>query len=400
VIEFAGCSFGDEERRAVNEVMDGTWLASGEQNRLFEEEFASRMGAGYGVCVNSGSSANLLALAALDLPKGSKVLTSGCGFPATLAPILHCGLDPILVDYDLDTHNIDLNQVEEKIGGAQALIFAHTMGNPVDLRRVMQVADKNNVPVIEDCCEAVGSVFFIPNDHDYRGGINYRSVGSFGAMGTYSFYPSHQMTALGTGGMVVTSDRALALRLRSLRDWGKVSDWDSYLGDQKTRYDFNGYFKQYTYETVGYNMKLSEAAAAFGRVQVGRLADFSASRRHNHYVLKKLLEPLSNTFISVREEDDSIPSWFGYSLTLRTDQLSRDSLSNHLEEKGIRTRPFFAGNITRHKPFERWACHLPVADKLMKDSLFVGVWQGITQENLEYMADTITAYVNNKGEIK
>jgi CDP-6-deoxy-D-xylo-4-hexulose-3-dehydrase len=376
-IDFAGVTFGSEERQAVNKVLDGTWLASGKENELFETEFAKYIGVKHALAVNSGSSANLLALASLNLPKGSKVLTSGCGFPATLAPILHLGLEPVLVDYNLTTHNIDLNQIEAHSKDVKAILLAHTLGNPVDMPRLLKLG----IPIIEDCCEAVGSKL----DDKY--------VGSFGKLGTYSFYPSHQMTALGTGGMVVTDDDDLILRLRSLRDWGKVHDWNSYLGDHKTRYTHDGYFKQYTYETLGFNMKLSEAAAAFGRVQLTKLDEFRKRRCFNYSILAQSLQDLKQ-IIPVRGLKTADPSWFGFPLTLT--EGNRNEFSDYLEDRGIRTRPFFAGNITRHKPFKQYEQDFPVADKLMKDSLFVGVWQGITEEQIQYMSDTIHDYVKER----
>ena len=376
MIDFAKCLFGDAEKRAVNKVMEGYWLASGKENEAFEKEFATYVGAKYAVAVNSGSSANLLAMAALNLPKGSKVITSGCGFPATLTPILHCGLEPVLVDYDLTTHNIDLNQIKDHGSTSKAAIVAHTLGNPVDMERLLKLG----IPIIEDCCEAVGSK------------LKGKFLGTYGVMGTYSFYPSHQMTALGTGGMVVTSSKELALRLRSLRDWGKVSDWDSYLGDHPTKYDHNDYFKQYTYETVGYNMKLSEAAAAFGREQLKRLDGFTRGRKLNYSMLKHRLADLCEIFIDVVQTKDSEPSWFGYVLTFKSDKYNRNDFSDYLESRGIRTRPFFAGNITRHKPFKKYERTFPIADKLMKDSLFVGVHPGIAEGEITFMETTIRQY--------
>ena len=381
MIDFAGCEFGDEERRAVNRVMEGTWLASGKENEEFEKEFAKYMGTKSAVCVNSGSSANLLALAALDLPKGSKVLTSACGFPATLAPILHLGLEPVLVDYDITTHNIDLRQVEEKLPEVDAVILAHTLGFPVDMDRI------KGVKIIEDCCEAVGAQY------------KHKKVGSIGTLGTYSFYPSHQMTALGAGGMVVTSDEALLHRLRSLRDWGKMSNWESYLGHHATEFQAKGlqYFPQYTYETVGYNMKLSEAGAAFGREQLKRLPDFNSIRRLNHYSLTRKLRDLSDIFILQSYTVETSDAPFGFVLTFREDTHDRNDFSDYLVSKGIGTRPFFAGNITRHTPFKQYEQDFPVADKLMRDSLFIGVWQGLGEEQLQYMADTIHDYIKHKG---
>lgn len=387
VVDFAQADFGQEERDAVDKVMEGIWLASGKENVRFEEEFARYVGCDYAVCVNSGSSANLLALQSLNLPKNSKVLTSACGFPATLSPILHLGLRPILVDYDINTHNIDINQVLDKIKYVKAMIFAHTLGNPVDVYTIMKKADRYGVRVIEDSCESAGSK------------INGRSVGSFGTLGTFSFYPAHQITALGGGGMVTTNHKSLALAMRSLRDWGKIYDWDSYLGDHTTKYShmIGGikYFKHYTYEKVGYNMKLPEANAAFGRVQLKKLDAYSLRRMINFEYLKAALSPIWGKIINIQTIYKAEPSWFGYPLTIKNSSVNknRDGLGDYLEENGIRTRPFFAGNITRHKPFLKYKKDFPVADKLMRDSLFFGIWQNLNDDDLDYIADKIIEYL-------
>ena len=386
MLDFAKVDFGQEERDAVNRVMSGYWLASGQENENFEKEFASFIGTKYAVCVNSGSSANLMALKVLNLPQGSKVLSSSCGFPATLSPIVHCGLEPVLIDYDLKTHNINVDEVIDQLKNVKAAIFAHTMGSPVDVKRIMKEADRYGVVVIEDCCEAVGSK------------IGDQYVGSFGQLGTFSFYPAHQITALGGGGMITTNDRNFALELRSLRDWGKIHNWDDqYLGDNKTKYsgEIGGvmYYKHYTYQTMGYNMKLPEANAAFGREQLKKLDGFSEKRISNYNFLKKALEPVKDYFVDIQIIEDARPSWFGMILTLNDTRMNRNEFSEYLEANNIRTRPFFAGNITRHTPFKQYEQDYAVADKLMRDSIFIGVWQGLNNDDLLYMADKIKDYV-------
>lgn len=387
MIDFAKAEFGKEEIEATNRVLKGYWLASGKENESFEKEFAEFVGTEHAICVNSGSSANLLALRALNLPKGSKVLTSGCGFPATLAPILHCDLEPVIVDYDLKTHNINVQQVIEKLSEVKAAIFAHTMGSPVNMHTIITVAKTHGVTIIEDCCEAVGSK------------IGERSVGSFGTMGTFSFYPAHQMTALGGGGMITTDSKDLANTLRSLRDWGKIYNWDEpYLVDNKTRYSTKvgdvKYYKHYTYQTLGYNMKLPEANAAFGREQLKKLDGFTKKRIDNYALLKGKLKDAEHAFIDINVAPFAKPSWFGYILTFRDTRFNRNNFGDYLESNNIRTRPFFAGNITKHTPFKRYERDLEVADKLMKDSLFIGIWQGLGEEELSYVANKIKDYVH------
>lgn len=375
-IDFARPYFGDEERAAVNRVMVGHWLGSGPETEAFEQEFACYVNAPYALAVNSGSSANLLALACLNLAKGSKVLTSGCGFPATLAPILHLGLEPVLVDYEMPSFNIDVAQVVERLRGVRAIIFAHTMGNPVDVTQIAIAAREYGTYVIEDCCEAFGA------------SLKGKQVGSIGDIGTFSFYPSHQITALGGGGMMTFDDERFYLRAKSMRDWGKLATWDK-LGQQNTTYsvtvDAIPYFPHYVYETVGYNFRLPEANSAFGREQLKRADWITQQRRRNHHMLLAQIKAknIETAWPLVGAE----PSWFGVILHLKTG--NRKAFGEHLEAKGVRHRPFFAGNITRHYPFRWLAKPLPVADKLMNQTVFVGCWAGLTDEQVSYMAEVI-----------
>jgi CDP-4-dehydro-6-deoxyglucose reductase, E1 len=378
-IDFARAIFGDEERAAVNRVMAGHWLASGTENAAFEAEFAEYVGVPYALAVNSGSSANLLALASLDLPKGSRVLTSGCGFPATLSPILHLGHKPVLVDYDAGTLNIDVTQAVTAIRHRRcdAVILAHTLGMPVHLRPILDAAEQADIPVIEDCCEAAGAT--------YRG----QQVGSLGDIGTFSFYPSHQLTALGGGGMVTFGDEAHYRRAKSLRDWGKLAEWDTY-GRTTTTYaaevDGVAYFPHYVYETVGWNMKLPEANCAFGREQLKRLPGFVEARQQRAKWLAEAL-PLPRVPVDAR------PSWFGYPIVLAADVPigARDRLGDYLEIRGVRHRPFFAGNITRHPPFAEWQQAFPVADYLMTHALFVGCGPHMSETDCRYVAEVVRA---------
>ena len=378
--EFAKPDFGQAERDAVNRVLAGSWLAAGPENEAFEREFAAYVGAKYAVCVNSGSSGNLLALASLALPRGSRVLTSACGFPATLAPILHLGLEPVLVDYDLTTLNIDVGQVLEKVKDVEAILFAHTLGNPVDMPKLRPCFEKG-IPIIEDCCEALGTKI-----QD----VWPVSVGTYGQLGTFSFYPSHQITALGGGGMVVTDNPSLVRKMKSMRDWGKLVPEGYRQGEVLTTYE-GGYYPGYTYETVGFNFKLPDANAAFGRVQLTRLAEFSRLRQKHYYHLWRSLKDVS-WLHPAPATSQSQTSWFGYPLVLR--EGSRDAFGTYLEAHEIRHRPFFAGNILRHKPFQHLgrAEDFPVADYLMKNACFVGVWQGLTIAHLDYMVETIRGW--------
>lgn len=372
-IDFARPIFGDEEREAVNNVMAGHWLASGKQNENFEKAFAELIGVPHALCVNSGSSANLIALASLGLPEGSKVLTSGCGFPATLSPILHLGLEPILVDYDKSTFNIDLNQLEQQMPNADAVILAHTMGNPVDMRWVMSLADYFGIPVIEDCCEAIGAKLLG------------RPVGAWGDIGTFSFYPSHQITALGGGGMVTFKGESDYRRAVSLRDWGKSAgnSYDRNNTSYSARVDGVPYFPHYVYSSVGWNMKLPEANAAFGLEQLKRLDWIVSERNKNHDLILSGITGILP--VSVVGE----PSWFGVLIT--PEKGDGHKLGDELEKRGVRHRPFFAGNITRHPPFQPYRQHLPVADFLMANTIFVGCYAGMTEDQCRYVSETVRA---------
>lgn len=371
-IDFAKVDFSHQEIEAVNRVLSGTQLASGPENELFEKEFSAYVGSTYALCVNSGSSANLIALASLGLPRGSKVLTSACGFPATLSPIYHLGLEPVFADYDFGTHNIDVPGVVKLIPEVKAAIFAHTLGNPVTLAEILHEAFKYEVPIIEDCCEAVGST------------VNDKHLGTFGDLGTYSFYPAHQMTALGGGGMIVTDNEDLYNRMKSLRDWGKTATWDSQKGGNATDYNSSiGYHTGYTYDTIGWNFKLPEANCAFGREQLKKLDSFREVRFKNWKYLHDGLRDIPEIKISPMPEGSSP---FGFCM----DVPSRNEFGLYLESRGIKHRPFFAGNILRQPAFKSSeASKFPMADTLMTHTLFIGCHTKLTKENLNYMVETI-----------
>jgi CDP-6-deoxy-D-xylo-4-hexulose-3-dehydrase len=388
-VTFAGVVDGQEEFNAVRRVFDSKWHANGFECDALEKELARYTWADYAVVLNSGSSANLLALMALDLPKGSKVLTSGCGFPATLYPILHAGMEPVLVDYELPSHNIDISQVLQKCEeeDVKAIIFAHTMANPVDVERIIQAVSEKGIYVIEDCCEALGSR------------INNQPVGSFGTLGTFSFYPSHQINGFGGGGAVVTSDKNLAYKIRSMREWGKQVDMDFqgvHITSPENEIDGIPYDSHYTYETMGFNMKYPDANCAYTRVQLERLPGFIERRQSNYEYLKDRMREFKDHFIQMESIAGADLANFGYILTLREDSpLSRDGLLRYLEDCGVGTRLFFAGNITRHKPFRHLFRELTIADYLMKRSMYVGCWHGLNTEHMDYIYETVRDYVKS-----
>lgn len=380
-IDFAGVIAGQEERDAVNRVMDGTWLGHGKEADAFEKEFAAYVGTKYAILVNSGSSANLLAMAALK-ERRPGVIVCGGGFPATLNPMIHLGYQPFIVDVDRRTHNIDLDQVEQAAkdnSDIGTIYFAHTLGLPVDMDRVMDIARKYNLRVVEDSCEALGS--------EWDG----RKVGSIGDVGTFSFYPSHQMTALGGGGMLVTNSHAIAMHAKSMREWGKRQVEPGFEGDYKTDFteDVDGikYARSYTYDTVGYNFKFPEANAAYGREQLKRLDGFNDKRRENYAYARKMMEKYSEYLETPDVLPKADPSYFFYCVTVKENcPVTRDEFVRHFEQNGVRTRPFFAGNILKQPAYySEKNTRLEVATYLMKNTFVFGVWPGLGKEDFDYI---------------
>lgn len=377
-VPFAGIVDGVNEKLAANAVLFSGWHASGNEAKEFERELADYIGVDFALTTNSGSSALMLALKALSLPKGAKIITSGCGFPATLNPILHLGHTPVLVDYNKDTQNIDLRQIEaalKKHKNIKAMIIAHTMGIPVDMREVMKLAKKFKVKVIEDCCEAIGAT------------IDNRQVGSFGDLACFSFYPSHQINGLGTGGAVTTDNEEYALRMRSMRNWGKKVRDTAWQGDHVTQYtnDVDGvmYDDQYTYTSIGFNFQMPDICCAYAREQLRRLPELVRRREENWNYLNERMG--AKTKLRPRLPLGAKPSYFGYVIV--NDR--RDDLANKLEAAGVRQRPYFAGNITRHEPYKNLKQAFPVADLFMEKALFVGVWPGLKRKHLDHIISTI-----------
>jgi len=390
-VTFAGVSQGKEEIDAVLRVLESKWHANGYECDALEKELAHLTCTDYACVVNSGSSANLLALKALELPAGSKVLTSGVGFPATLYPVIHAGYEPVLVDYEIPSHNINIKEIEQKLKAdkdIKAMIIAHTMANPVDMNEIMVLASTYEVKVIEDCCEALGST------------LNGIPVGCFGDFGTYSFYPSHQINGMGGGGAVVCNNKEYALKLRSMREWGKTIELD-FAGVHKTNptteIDGIPYDSHYTYITQGFNFKYPDVNCAYTRVQLARLEGFIQDRQRNYKYLAIQMERFNEYFIPMKSVEGATLANFGYILTLREHvNFTRDELLAYLEEKEIGTRMFFAGNITRHKPFRHLFQEFTAGDYLMKNSMYVGCWHGLEIKHMQYIADTIQEFINDR----
>lgn len=379
-IYIAKAIYGEEEKRAVNEVLDSGWLGNGKKTKEFESQISKYVGVKHGIFVNSGSSALLLALKALNLPKGSEVITCAAGFPSTLNPILHLGLTPVVVDADVETLNINPKlAVKAMSKKTSAIVFAHAAGNPVDIDDLQPVLSR--VPSVEDACDALGA--------SYDG----KRIGSFGTLAAFSFYASHHITAGGGGGMVVTNDTNLATKIYSLRDWGKYYDSPEFYQTNFTQFDMDidgiPYDKNYSYASVGFNLKQIELGAAFGVEQFKRLEGFVEARNRNFNFYDKVL---GSYFEKIKVRKKAVPSWFFYPMTFKDSGL-RDKLVEYLEERGIHTRLFFAGNITRQPALKdsrvKIKGNLENADKLMRDTLMIGVHPAITPEDQKRVAQQV-----------
>lgn len=381
------------------------WLTSGRYTEEFEKELAGFLGVKYCSLVNSGSSANLLAFMALTSPllgdrsikRGDQVITVAAGFPTTINPIIQYGAVPVFVDVTIPQYNIDVSKLEDALSGrAKAVMIAHTLGNPFDLRAVKAFCDKNNLWLIEDNCDALGS------EYDMGDG-SYKKTGTIGDIGTSSFYPPHHMT-MGEGGAVYTDNPLLNKIIRSMRDWGRDCvcspgcdnmcghRFDSTFGDLPKGYDH-----KYVYSHFGYNLKVTDMQAAVGCAQLKKLPSFVEKRRHNFKYLLMLLNDTADQLILPQAAGFSNPSWFGFVVTCR-EQDRRDKLVSYLERHGIQTRMLFAGNIIKHPCFNemreemtgyRVVGRLDNTDRIMRDTFWIGVYPGMTDEMLLEMSKRI-----------
>ena len=403
-IPYAGRVYDHEEVEALVESSLEFWLTAGRYAEKFEKEFAAFLGTRHALAVNSGSSANLLAFMALTSPllgeravrPGDEVITVAAGFPTTVAPIIQYGAVPVFVDVTIPQYNIDVRRLEEALSAkTRAVMLAHTLGNPFDLRAVKDFCDTHGLWLVEDNCDALGS--------RYEFGGEQRYTGTIGDIGTSSFYPPHHMT-MGEGGAVYTKDALLFRILRSLRDWGRdcicPPGEDGFCGH---RFDGQygelpkGYDHKYVYSHFGYNLKVTDMQAAVGCAQLKKLPSFIEKRRQNFARLRAALAGAEDRLILPEPCPHSEPSWFGFLLTCR-DGVKREPIVRALEAHGIQTRMLFAGNLVKHPCFDllrkegrgyRVVGELSATDRIMNDTFWLGVYPGMTEAQIDYMAEVL-----------
>ncbi|MDO4284161.1 MAG: lipopolysaccharide biosynthesis protein RfbH [Eubacteriales bacterium] len=404
-ISYAGRVYDEKEMCALTDAALDFWLTTGRFAEAFESSFAAWIGARWAHLVNSGSSANLIAFSVLTAPelgerqirKGDEVITVACGFPTTVAPILQYGAVPVFVDVTVPQYNIDVTRLEEaRSDRTKAVILAHTLGNPFDLAAVRAFCDRYGLWLVEDNCDALGSRYTIGEETRY--------TGVWGDIGTSSFYPPHHMT-MGEGGCVYTSDPLLHRLILSYRDWGRdcicPSGRDNFCGH---RFDGQfgelpqGYDHKYVYSHFGYNLKVTDLQAAIGGEQLKKFPEFIRKRRENWAYLRNALADLEDVLILPEPAPGSEPSWFGFVITVREGiGCTRNEVTRFLEERGIQTRLLFSGNLIKHPCFDtireteayRVAGTLTQTDEVMERTFWIGVYPGMTQEKLSYMAQTI-----------
>jgi CDP-6-deoxy-D-xylo-4-hexulose-3-dehydrase len=404
-INYAGRVFDENEiLNLVDSALD-FWLTHGKYSREFEKKLGEFLGIEYVLMVNSGSSANLLAFMALTSPllkdrrikRGDEVITIAAGFPTTVAPIVQFGAIPVFVDIDIETVNIDINLLEKAITNrTKAIMIAHTLGNPFNVEEIQDICRKYKLWLIEDNCDAIGSKF------------NGKYTGTFGDIGTSSFYPAHHITT-GEGGAVYTENRLLKKIMLSMRDWGRDC-WCDSGKDNTCGKRFNGQFgklpfgydHKYVYSHFGFNLKPTEMQAAIGIAQLEKLPEFIKRRKENFDYLLKNLRKFENYFIFQTPLKQSEPSWFGFLITLKENvPFKRNDIVEFLEKKGIQTRNLFAGNITKHPCFESLAegedykivGDLKNTDRIMNDSFWLGVYPGMSVEKLDFAVSKITEFL-------
>ena len=385
------------------------WLTSGRYTDEFEEKLAEYLGVRYCALVNSGSSANLVAFMTLTSPllkerqvkPGDEIITVAAGFPTTVTPAIQYGAVPVFVDVTIPQYNIDVTRLEEAYSEkTKAVMIAHTLGNPFDLKAVKEFCDRHNLWLIEDNCDALGSRYTIDGVEKFTGTV--------GDIGTSSFYPPHHMT-MGEGGAVYTDNPLLNKIIRSFRDWGRdcvcPSGRDNLCGHRFDRQYGElplGYDHKYVYSHFGYNLKATDLQASIGCAQLDKFPGFVERRRHNFDRLKAALADTTDKLILPEPCENSRPSWFGFLITCK-EGVDRNAVVQYVEKKGVQTRMLFAGNLTKHPCFDQMRAEkrgyrivgeLTNTDRIMQDTFWVGVYPGMSDEMIDYMAATIREAIN------
>ena len=403
-ISYAGRVYDEKELINLVDASLDFWLTTGRFADKFEKKFASFLKVKHAYLVNSGSSANLLAFMALTsdklkdkkIKRGDEVITVAAGFPTTVTPILKYGAIPVFVDVTIPEYNVDVKLLDKALSRkTKAVMLAHTLGNPFDIEKVKKFCDENKLWLIEDNCDSLGS--------KYKYGNEWKYTGTFGHIGTSSFYPPHHMT-MGEGGAVYTNDPELSRIILSLRDWGR----DCYCPsgkDNTCRKRFTqkfgelpaGYDHKYVYSHFGYNLKVTDMQAAIGCAQLDKLPEFIEKRKNNWNLLKEKLSHLSDKYILPEPSRNSDPSWFGFLLTVK-EGVKRSEVVNRLEENGVQTRMLFAGNIIKHPCFNemrkekkgfRVVGNLKNTDRIVEDTFWIGVYPGLTEKMISCMAELL-----------
>lgn len=408
-IPYARRVYGNEEMVNLVDSALEFWLTSGRYTDEFEKKFAEYLGVKFCSLVNSGSSANLGAFMALTSPllkerrirRGDEVITVAAGFPTTVAPIIQYGAVPVFVDVTIPQYNIDVTKLEEALSDkTKAVMIAHTLGNPFDLKAVKEFCTKHNLWLVEDNCDALGSKYTIDGEEKFTGTI--------GDIGTSSFYPPHHMT-MGEGGAIYTNNPLLNKCIRSMRDWGRdcvcPSGMDNFCGH---RFDGQygllpkGYDHKYVYSHFGYNLKATDLQASVGCAQIVKFPSFVERRRHNFDRLWEGLKDCQDKLILPEAAPNSKPSWFGFMMTVK-EGVDRVKVVRYIEDHGVQTRNLFAGNITKHPCFDelreagegyRIVGELSNTDRIMNDTFWIGVYPGMTDEMIDYMIKTIKEALN------
>ena len=409
-ISYASRVYDEKEMQSLTDAMLDFWLTTGRFSFQFEKEFAEWLGVKSVYLVNSGSSANLIALSVLTSPElgersikpGDEVITVACSFPTTIAPILQCGAVPVFVDITVPQYNIDVNQLDVALSEkTKAVIVAHTLGNPFNLKAVKDFCNKNKLWLIEDNCDALGSKYTIDGET--------RFTGTWGDIGTSSFYPPHHIT-MGEGGAVYTNNPILSRLIQSYRDWGRACvctsgqdnlcrhRWDGQFGLLPKGYDH-----KYTYNHFGYNLKVTDLQASVGVEQLKKLTSFIKRRKYNWSRLYAALDDMQDKIILPKPCDNSEPSWFGFLISVRPETgLKRNDITRYIESKNIQTRLLFSGNIIRQPCFDnirysdayRVVGKLDNSDFVVNNTFWVGVYPGMTDSMIDYMAEVIKDAVN------